>query len=179
MCTDPLERQDKETANESFVADGEHLPIPEQTSTCTSTKQLTDHTADQPEVNPDGIQSDGLNIAQFAVRTKYIQFEHVKRNAAAYRSSENDENSSIHGTDEVSVSNSTGNISKVENLPHRKSSETDKPERKEKESHPEKETLIQPSGETKMSNHWEQPEANKVIFDLLKEISGRFSMNVF
>ncbi|XP_017330669.1 uncharacterized protein si:rp71-46j2.7 isoform X1 [Ictalurus punctatus] len=172
MCTDPLERQDKETANESFVADGEHLPIPEQTSTCTSTKQLTDHTADQPEVNPDGIQSDGLNIAQFAVRTKYIQFEHVKRNAAAYRSSENDENSSIHGTDEVSVSNSTGNISKVENLPHRKSSETDKPERKEKESHPEKETLIQPSGETKMSNHWEQPEANKVIFDLLKEISG-------
>ncbi|KAF4091307.1 hypothetical protein AMELA_G00035500 [Ameiurus melas] len=171
MCTDPLERQDKETANESFVADGELLPIPEQTSTCTSKQQIKDHTAAQPEVNPDGIQCDGLNIGQFAFRTKYIKFKHVKRNAAADRSSENDENSSIHGTDEVSLSNSNGNISKVENIPQRKSSETDKSERKEKKSDPEKETLSQPSGERKMSNHWEQPEANKVIIDLLKEIS--------
>ncbi|XP_026774291.3 uncharacterized protein si:rp71-46j2.7 isoform X1 [Pangasianodon hypophthalmus] len=174
VCTDTLERQDKETEDESLVADGGHLPTPEQTSPCMTEEQPTDYTAppsDLPDGIPVGIQSVGVNITQFAAKMKYPKFEHnVKRHASAFSSSERDEDSSIHcTTDGVSVCNYNG---KEENLPHRKSSETGKPEKKEEESHPEVEILSQPTGEKKMSNSWEQPEANKVIFDLLKEISG-------
>ncbi|MCJ8734054.1 hypothetical protein PDJAM_G00231000 [Pangasius djambal] len=175
VCTDTLERQDKETEDESLVADGAHLPAPEQTSPCTTEKQHTDYTPplfDLPEGNPVGnVESVGVNITQIAAKSKYLKFEHnVKRHASALSSSERDEESSVHcTTDAVSVCDYNG---KEENLLHRKSSETGKPEKKEKESHPEAETLSQPAGGEKMSSSWEHPEANKVIFDLLKEISG-------
>lgn len=183
MCIDTLERQDKETEDESLVADGGRLPTPEQTSTCTNKKQHTEynvHLFDQPEVNPVGIQSVGVNIRQFAAGMKYLKFgQNFKQQASAFSSSEIEEDSLIPCiTDAVSACNYNGNISKEENLPPRKSSETDKTVRKEKESHPEEETMSQPSGEKKMSKPQEHHEASKVVFDLLKEISGRFSLNV-
>ncbi|XP_060783742.1 uncharacterized protein si:rp71-46j2.7 isoform X3 [Neoarius graeffei] len=175
MCTDTLERQ--ETEDELLEVDGGHLTTPEQTFTCTSKKQHTEdnvHLLDQLEVNPVRIQSVGVNIGQFPAKMKHLKFQqNFKRQASAFSSSANEEDSSIPcTTDVVSVSNYNGNISKEENLPHRKSSETDKTVRQEKESHPEEETLSQPSGDKKMSKPLEHPEANKVIFDLLKEISG-------
>lgn len=171
LCTDILQRQDMETDDNLLVADGGHIPTSEQTSTCTSETQQTDHTGyffDQPEVNPE-IQSAFVNIAQFASRMKYLKLEHnFKRQPAVFSSSTSDADSSIHCSTDTDSHYNENNISKEENLHHRKSSETDKPERNKKEE----DSLSQPSGEKK--NFWEQPEANKVIFDLLKEICGRF-----
>lgn len=159
-----------ETDDDLLVADGGHIPISEQTSTYTSETQQTDHTGyffDQPEVNPE-IQGAFLNIAQFASRMN-LKLEHnFKRQSAVFSSSTSGADSSIHSSTDADSHHNENNISKEENLRHKKSSETDRPERNKKEE----DSLSQPSGEKK--NFWEQPEANKVIFDLLKEICGRF-----
>lgn len=172
MCTDMLESQDNETDDE-LEADGGNVHRLDQTPTCTIEQQNTDHTAHPAEMKD--IQ---LNIAHFAARTKYLKFEHnFKQQAAACSASESDEDRSIHcSSDTLLDCKCTGNISKEENLPQRKPSDTDKPEKKGKNLHLEEQMLSQSSGEKKISISLEQPEANKVIFDLLKEISGRFRM---
>lgn len=176
MCTENLESQDKETKDESDVADERHLPMSEQTSTCTNDKQHVDHIAqffDEPGFSVD--------LAEVLAQKKYLKFDHnFQRVSAALSSSNSNEDSLIHSTnDAVSISNDNGNISKKEDLHHRKSLETDKPERKEKDSHSAVATSSQPPEERKMSNSWEKLETSKVIFDLLKEICGRLRMNGF
>ncbi|KAK3535740.1 hypothetical protein QTP70_020988 [Hemibagrus guttatus] len=162
MCTDTLERQDKETDDE-LEADVGNLHTLDQMSTCTVEKQNADYTAHRTEI-----------IAHFAARAKYLQFDHnFKPRAAACSAAESDEDRAIHrSTETLSDYKCTGNISKEENPLQRKSSDTDKPEKKGKDPNLEEETSIQPSGEKKISISLEQPEANKVIFDLLKEMSG-------
>ncbi|KAG7329174.1 hypothetical protein KOW79_007348 [Hemibagrus wyckioides] len=168
MCTDTLESQDKESDDE-LEADGGNVHTLDQMPTCTTEQQNTDHTA-----HPAEMKDVQLNIAHFAARTKYLKFEHnFKQRAAACSASESDEDRSIHcSTDTLLNCKCTGNISKEENLPQRKPSDTDKPEKKGKNPHLEEQMLSQSSGEKKISISLEQPEANKVIFDLLKEISG-------
>ncbi|KAF7707306.1 uncharacterized protein si:rp71-46j2.7 [Silurus meridionalis] len=178
VCAASIEEQDKENEDGSLEEDGEPSHTPEQNSTDESAKQHADkmcvvsHVWDQPEVTPVEIQSVAVNIAQYA-KMNYPKFKlNVKEQASSPSSSESDEESSGHCTnDAVSGCKYNGNKSK-ENLCHRKSKETDKPKRKEIVSHPEEETSSQPEGETKMPNDSKEPEASKVIFDLLKELSG-------
>ncbi|KAM9469909.1 uncharacterized protein Hap1MRO34_012053 [Clarias gariepinus] len=164
-----LERQAKETEDDLSVTDIGHLNSPEQTSTSSSEKDNVVQFFDHPEMYSFGIQSVSENIAKYATQKRYIKFEKNHRHpASAMSSSENDENNALQCT----ASNYNGDISKEENLPCKDSSEPDKSKKEDEVSHPKDETLSQPSGNKKDSNSWEQPEANKVIFELLKEISG-------
>ncbi|KAF5889020.1 uncharacterized protein DAT39_021279, partial [Clarias magur] len=170
--TQTLERQAKETEDDLLVTDSGHLTSPEQTSSCTSEKDNVLNLFDHPEVYSVGIQSVSENIAKYATQKRYIQFEKNHRHpASAMSSSGNDENNALQRT---TVCNYDGDISKEENLPCKNSSGPDKSKKQEKVSQVshKDETLSQPSGNKKDSNSWEQPEANKVIFELLKEISG-------
>ncbi|XP_026991846.2 uncharacterized protein si:rp71-46j2.7 [Tachysurus fulvidraco] len=161
------ERPHKATDDESLKADGGHLTTSDWMPTCMGEQQNTDHTA-----HPIKLEDVSVNIAQFAARTKYLKFENKVKHAAC-SPSESDEDHSIHSSsDTLSDCKCTGNVSQAENLPHRKSPETDIPEKKEEDPHLEEESPSQPSGDKQMSFSMEQPIANKVIFDLLKEISG-------
>lgn len=167
-----------------MVSDKGHLLSPEQTFTGMSENQHTGYTAqpiDQPEVNAVDFQNLSVDLSQIVVRKKYPKFEsNFKREPAALKSPNNDEDSSIHCTNNtVSISNDNGNVSKEETNTHRTSSETDTPERKEKTSNPDEETLNHSSGEKRICSSSEKLEANKVIFDLLKEICGMYKMNGF
>lgn len=185
VCTETFDRQDKETKDESVVSDRGYLLSPEQMSTIMSENQHTDtYTAQpvgQPEVNPVGFQNVCVDLTQIGVRRKYPKFEYnFKQEPAAFSSPNSEENSSLNCTsDIVSISNDNGNISKEENHPHRKSADIDKPEIKEKKSHPDEKTLNHSSEEKKICSSSEKLEANKVIFDLLKEMCGRFKINRF
>ncbi|XP_017562627.1 uncharacterized protein si:rp71-46j2.7 isoform X1 [Pygocentrus nattereri] len=118
-------------------------------------------------------ESVGENLAQFAARTKVIP----KIQPAVCSSFDSDgESLGQYENDSLSDCHLTESINKKEHLTHKKS--TDKPKGKEKVCPTKEETRSFPQVQKKTINtpNWEQPEVNKVIFNLLKEISGNSRM---
>ncbi|XP_036424971.1 uncharacterized protein si:rp71-46j2.7 [Colossoma macropomum] len=162
--THTLQRQYLETEEELLVTDSGHSPSTDQTDDLKCGKQYAEHSERE---------SVGENLAQFAARTKVIP----KIQPAVYSSFDSDSESlGQYENDSLSDCRLNESINKKEHLTRKKS--TDKPKGKEKVYQTKEETRSSPQVQKKTVNtpNWAQPEVNKVIFDLLKEISGNSRM---
>ncbi|KAI4885353.1 hypothetical protein NFI96_014327 [Prochilodus magdalenae] len=171
--THTLPSQYSEMEGELLVTDSGYSPSSDRTNDFKSGKQHTEPydypSREHNQVMLGRSESVSENLALFAARTKVIP----KKQPALFNSFDSDGESQEHyETDSFSDFHLNETINKKEHLFRKKS--TDKPEGKEKTHHIKEGTQSLPQVQKKTTNapSWGQPEVNKVIFDLLKEISG-------
>ncbi|XP_066504635.1 uncharacterized protein si:rp71-46j2.7 isoform X2 [Hoplias malabaricus] len=171
-CTDKLQRQCSKIEGELSVT---HSGYPSSSEhNCKSEKQYTQcpyyiFNEDEPETLS-GSESVGDNLAQFAARTKVLP----KKQPASLSALDTDDES-YYETDGFSDCHVSENVNKKEFFARKKSTGSDQLKGKEKDGRTKEETQSPPQIQAKKTGNppkWRKPEVNKVIFDLLKEISG-------
>ncbi|KAL7885889.1 hypothetical protein AOLI_G00061840 [Acnodon oligacanthus] len=170
-----LQRQYPEMEEELLDTDSGYSPSSNQTDDlkhgqhCAEYSDCLSNESDQRTSSKR--ESVGENLAQFAARTKVIP----KIQPAVYSSFDSDSEGQYEN-DSLSDCHLIESMNKKEHLTCKKS--TDKPKGKEKVYQTKEETrsLPQVQKKTIKTPNWAQPEVNKVIFNLLKEISGNSCM---
>ncbi|KAG9272678.1 hypothetical protein AMEX_G13698 [Astyanax mexicanus] len=180
-CTDSCNTVHKESEEELLVTDSESSPSYDQTDDSTSEKDQTDY-ADylfQASHRRISSRSESVdeNLAHFAARTTVLP----KKQPTVFCSFDSDD-AGHYETDSISDLYISENVSKRDSLSRKKSPGSHKIKGKEKGHHakdePRNESKCElkngPQLRKKASNmpNMGQPDVDKVIFDLLKEISG-------
>ncbi|XP_072519677.1 uncharacterized protein [Salminus brasiliensis] len=172
-CMDTDQRLNKEAEEELLVTDSGRSPSYDQTDDSTSEKEQTEYTDylldGSNRVISTRSESVDENLAHFAARTKVLP----KKQPAVFSSFDSDDVDHFV-TDGASDLRVNENVNKKDPISRKKSSGTHKPKGKEKLNHPKEELRSVPQVQKKTTTlpNMGQPEVNKVIFDLLREISG-------
>ncbi|XP_035388197.1 uncharacterized protein si:rp71-46j2.7 isoform X2 [Electrophorus electricus] len=166
--TETVERHSKEPV----ITDCDHRSSSDDTYTCASEKQATDCSGsllERPEVDSTGSAGVCVHLVSFPARTKRSS---IKIQPAALCDSDSD-SLGYCALDSITDCSSPENASKKENLTD-KLLQSDKPKGKDKAPQAKEDILNQRPEQDKMSiaSTMENPDVNKVIFGLLKEISG-------